>query len=48
MDLLPGGYEFTHLVFWIVAGLVVVGTNAVPIMLAVGLALLGLEALKKL
>jgi hypothetical protein len=48
MDLLPGGYEFTHLVFWLVAGLVIVGTNAVAIMLSVGLALMGLEAIGKL
>ena len=45
-DLLPGGYVFTHLVFWTVIGLVVVGTNAVAIMLSIGLVLLGLEALR--
>ena len=45
-DLVPGGYVFTHLVFWTVVGLVVVGTNAVAIMLSVGLVLLSLEALK--
>ena len=45
-DLVPGGYVFTHLVFWTVIGLVIVGTNAVAIMLSVGLVLLGLEALK--
>lgn len=45
-NLLPGGYVFTHLVFWTVIGLVIVGTNAVAIMLSVGLVLLGLEALK--
>ena len=45
-DLVPGGYVFTHLVFWTVVGLVIVGTNAVAIMLSVGLVLLGLEALK--
>jgi hypothetical protein len=48
MDLLPGGYNFTHFVFWLVAMLVLVGTNAVAIMLSVGLALLGLEAIGKL
>jgi hypothetical protein len=45
-DLVPGGYVFTHLVFWTVVGLVIVGTNAVAIMLSVGLVLLGLEAFK--
>jgi hypothetical protein len=47
MDLLPGGYNFTHLVFWFVATLVLIGTNAVAIMLAIGLAFLGLEAIGK-
>lgn len=45
-DLVPGGYLFTHAVFWTVIGLVAVGTNAVAIMLSFGLVLLGLEALK--
>jgi hypothetical protein len=45
-DLLPGGYVFTHLVFWTVVGLVAVGTNAVAIMLSVGLVLMLLEAVK--
>ena len=46
--LLPGGYNFTHFVFWSVVGLVIVGTNAVAIMLSIGLSLLGLEAIGKL
>lgn len=45
-DLVPGGYVFTHLVFWTVIALVILGTNAVGIMLTVGLVLLGLEAFK--
>ena len=45
-DLIPGGYLFTHGVFWFVVGLVAVGTNAVAIMLSVGLVLLLLEAVK--
>jgi hypothetical protein len=45
-DLLPGGYVFTHLVFWFVVGLVALGTNAVAIMLSVGLALIALEAVR--
>ena len=42
----PGGYVFTHLVFWTVIALVALGTNAVAIMLSVGLGLLVLEAVK--
>jgi hypothetical protein len=47
MHLLPGGYTFIHIVFWGVVGLVAVGTNAVAIILATGLALLFLEAVGK-
>ncbi len=47
MNLLPGGYTFTHLVFWSVVGLVAVGTNAVAIILSAGLVLLMLESLGK-
>jgi hypothetical protein len=47
MDLLPGGYNFTHFVFWTVATLVLIGTNAVAIMLSIGLSLLALEAIGK-
>jgi len=46
-ELVPGGYLFTHLVFWSVVGLVAVGTNAVAIILSVGLVLLLLEAVGK-
>lgn len=42
-NLVPGGYLFTHGVFWAVVSLVAVGTNAVAIMLSVGLVLLLLE-----
>ncbi len=45
MDLLPGGYNFIHIVFWTVVGLVTVGTTAVSIILATGLALLLLESI---
>lgn len=47
MDLLPGGYTFIHLVFWSVVAMVAVGTNAVAIILSVGLVLLLLEAIGK-
>ncbi|MEX0980139.1 MAG: hypothetical protein WDZ89_03535 [Gemmatimonadota bacterium] len=44
---LPGGYTFTHIVFWSVVGMVAVGTNAVAIILSIGLVILALEALGK-
>lgn len=47
MNLLPGGYTFTHLIFWTVVAMVAVGTNAVPIILGVGLVLLLLESIGK-
>ena len=47
MNLLPGGYTFTHIVFWTVVAMVAVGTNAVPIMLSVGIVLLILESVGK-
>ncbi len=45
--MLPGGYTFTHLIFWTVVAMVAVGTNAVPIILSVGLVLLLLESIGK-
>jgi hypothetical protein len=47
MDLLPGGYNFIHAVFWGVLALVAVGTNVVAIILATGLVLLFLESVGK-
>ncbi len=47
MHLLPGGYNFIHIVFWSVVGLVAVGTNAVAVILATGLVLLFLESVGK-
>jgi hypothetical protein len=44
---LPGGYTFTHIIFWSVVGMVAVGTNAVAIILSIGLVILMLEALGK-
>ena len=46
-DLVPGGYLFTHVMFWTVVAMVAVGTNAVAIILSVGLGLLVLEAVGK-
>lgn len=47
MNLLPGGYNFIHLVFWTVIAMVVVGTNAVPIILTIGAVVMLLESLGK-
>ena len=44
-DLVPGGYLFTHAVFWTVVGMVALGTNAVAIILSIGLGLLVVESL---
>ncbi len=46
-DLVPGGYLFTHMIFWSVVAMVAVGTNAVAIILSIGLVLLALESLGK-
>lgn len=46
-DLVPGGYLFTHLIFWTVVAMVAVGTNAVAIILSVGVVLLLLESVGK-
>jgi hypothetical protein len=45
--LVPGGYIFTHAIFWAVVGMVAVGTQAVAIILSVGLALLVVETATK-
>ena len=47
MNLLPGGYTFIHLVFWTVVAMVAVGTNAVAIILSVGVVLMMLESMGK-
>jgi len=46
-NLLPGGYVFTHLVFWAVVGMVALGTNAVAIILVIGLGMLVLETFQR-
>ena len=43
MDLLPGGYNFIHAVFWVVMALVGVGTMTVATILVAGLGVLFLE-----
>ncbi len=47
MYLLPGGYNFIHVVFWGVMVLVSVGTMTVAIILSAGLVLLFLESVGK-
>ncbi len=47
MNILPGGYTFTHAVFWTVVAMVAVGTNAVAIILVIGLGLLAVESLTR-
>ncbi|MDA0327613.1 MAG: hypothetical protein O2958_01175 [Gemmatimonadetes bacterium] len=46
-DLVPGGYIFTHLIFWTVVAMVAVGTNAVAIILSIGIGLLVVEMATK-
>ena len=46
-SLFPGGFVFTHLIFWTVVGMVAVGTNAVAIILVVGLGMMALETVQK-
>ena len=43
-NLLPGGYNFIHLVFWTVVGMVAVGTNLTVVILLAGLGILALES----
>jgi hypothetical protein len=45
-ELVPGGYLFTHLVFWTAVGMVAIGTSVVPIILSVGLVMMAMDALK--
>ena len=44
-NLLPGGYNFAHAAFWTVLVLVAVGTNAVAIILSIGVLILIFETL---
>lgn len=45
--MLPGGYDFVHLIFWPVVLAVAVGTNLIPIVLSVGIGILLLESVGK-
>ena len=44
MDLFPGGYVFSTLIFWSVVALVAVGTSIVAVLLLAGLMIMALEA----
>ena len=46
-NLVPGGYVFTHLIFWTVVGMVAVGSNAVAIILMTGLGMMVLETFNR-
>ncbi|MDE2781721.1 MAG: hypothetical protein OXK77_02080 [Gemmatimonadota bacterium] len=45
---LPGGYNFVHAAFWSVVVLVAIGTNAVAIILSIGILLLLLEVMSRI
>lgn len=45
-DMLPGGYDFIHLVFWPLVALVALGTNLLPIVLVGGVGIYLLETLR--
>lgn len=45
--MLPGGYTFIHIVFWITVLCVAVGTNFMAILLSASIALLLLESAGK-
>lgn len=47
IDLVPGGYYFTNLIFWSVVAMVAVGTTTVALILSVGMVMLVLETLGK-
>lgn len=46
-SLVPGGYVFVHLIFWVVVAMVAVGTTAVAHILLVGLGLMVLETFQR-
>lgn len=45
--LVPGGFLFTHAIFWTVVGMVAVGTITVSAVLSMGFVILVLESLGK-
>lgn len=45
--MLPGGFDFIHLVFWTVISMVAVGTNFMAMVLSLGIGILVLETIGK-
>lgn len=45
--MLPGGYDFIHVIFWILVAMIIVGTNFMAIALSAGLGILLMEAIGK-
>jgi hypothetical protein len=45
--MLPGGYDFIHMIFWSFVLLIILGTNFMAIALSAGLGLLVMEKLGK-
>jgi hypothetical protein len=45
--MLPGGYDFIHVIFWMVVIPIIAGTNFMAIALSVGLGLLLMESIGK-
>jgi hypothetical protein len=46
-DLVPGGFIFTHLIFWTVVAMVAIGTSAVSMILSMGFVILVVETVTK-
>lgn len=45
--MLPGGYNFIHLIFWTLVAMIGVGTNITVVVLLTGLGILALESIGK-
>jgi hypothetical protein len=45
--MLPGGYDFIHVIFWMVVIPIIIGTNFMAITLSLGMGILLSESLKK-
>jgi hypothetical protein len=46
-SMLPGGYDFIHVIFWTFVAMIIVGTNFMAIALSAGLGILLMEAIGK-
>jgi hypothetical protein len=45
--MLPGGYDFIHIAFWLVVIPIIIGTNFMAITLSLGMGILLSESIKK-